>query len=206
MADKYRTIKMGGEGEIVEKKSRFIAHVFHIESEEEAAEYIQAMKKKYYDARHNCHAYVIGPDKEISRFSDDGEPSGTAGKPILEVINGEELTDTLVVVTRYFGGTLLGTGGLIRAYSDAAKVGLSHSDMIWMEKGSRLSIKVAYTEESKVRRYLMNKEYKIEDALYSEEVDIISIIPTPALEKTMAELTDSLAGKVKLEVGDEVWG
>ena len=117
MLEQYRTIYEGGQGEITEKKSRFIATVRLVKTEEEAVKFIEEMKKKYWDATHNCSAYVIGERREIMRCSDDGEPQGTAGKPMLDVLLGEELYNTAVVVTRYFGGTLLGTGGLVRAYS-----------------------------------------------------------------------------------------
>ena len=113
----YKTVYKGGIGEIEEKKSRFIASVEPVNSEEEAVSFFNKKKKEYWDARHNCYAYVIGKKQELQRFSDDGEPSGTAGKPILEVLLGEEIHNALVVVTRYFGGILLGTGGLVRSYS-----------------------------------------------------------------------------------------
>ena len=115
-----------GIGEIIEKKSRFIAHVLNVETEEQAQDYINKLKKKYWDARHNCYAYVIGDKGEIKKFSDDGEPSGTAGKPILDLIESRELTNCLVVVTRYFGGILLGTGGLVRAYQGATIEGFNN--------------------------------------------------------------------------------
>ena len=120
----YKILLEGGEGEIVEKKSRFIATLRPVNSEEEAVSFIEEMKKKYWDARHNCSAFVIGPKAELTRCSDDGEPSGTAGRPMLEVLLGEEVRNVAVVVTRYFGGTLLGTGGLVRAYTQAVKEGL----------------------------------------------------------------------------------
>ena len=117
----YRIVYEGGEGEIIEKKSRFIATVRPIETEEEAIEFIAKMKKKYWDARHNCYAYVAGKNQELQRCSDDGEPNGTAGRPMLDVLLREEIHDAVVVVTRYFGGTLLGTGGLVRAYQKATQ-------------------------------------------------------------------------------------
>ena len=115
----YKTVYRGGMGEIVEKKSRFIAHVAHVESEEEALAFVEKIKKEYWDARHNCHAFTVGIPHETARCSDDGEPAQTAGKPMLDVLIGQKLKNTVVVVTRYFGGTLLGTGGLVRAYSAA---------------------------------------------------------------------------------------
>ena len=125
MADSYKTVYMGGEEEIVEKKSRFIAVLEHVESEDEALAFIEAVKKRHWSARHNCFAYSIGNGANpLLRCSDDGEPQGTAGRPMLEVLCGAELCNTVVVVTRYFGGTLLGTGGLVRAYSQATKAGI----------------------------------------------------------------------------------
>ena len=119
--NEYCAVYEGGQGEIVEKKSRFIATVLPIETEEEALEFIAKMKKKYWDARHNCYAYVIGERQELQRCSDDGEPNGTAGRPMLDVLLHEDIHNTVVVVTRYFGGVLLGTGGLVRAYQKATE-------------------------------------------------------------------------------------
>ena len=127
MNKQVRIVYEGGQGEIVEKKSRFICNVFVVNSEEEALECIEKMKKKYWDARHNCFAYVIGERQQIQRCSDDGEPSGTAGKPMLDVLLGNKLCNAAVVVTRYFGGTLLGTGGLVRAYQKSTLAGLENS-------------------------------------------------------------------------------
>ena len=120
----------GGEGELIEKKSRFIATVKPVDSEDEALEFIAGLKKKYWNATHNCFAFVIGERQEIQRCSDDGEPQGTAGRPMLDVLLGEEVHNVAVVVTRYFGGTLLGTGGLVRAYSRSVQEGLKQSIII----------------------------------------------------------------------------
>ena len=141
MAERVTFIKTGGEGYYEEKKSRFIAAVYSISSEEEAASYIEAARKKYWDARHNCYAFVIGDNNEIMRFSDDGEPSGTAGKPILEVIVGRGIHNCLIVVTRYFGGTLLGTGGLVRAYQKSSLDALCNSSIAVLTKGSRITLR-----------------------------------------------------------------
>ena len=126
----YRVVYEGGEGEITEKKSRFIATVRPVESEEEATTFIAEMKKKYWDARHNCSAFVIGERQELNRCSDDGEPAQTAGRPMLDVLLKEGVTNVAVVVTRYFGGVLLGTGGLVRAYQAATQAGLAASRII----------------------------------------------------------------------------
>ena len=129
-ANGYRVVYEGGEGEIVEKKSRFIATVRPIETEEEAVAFVNEMKKKYWDARHNCSAFVIGSRQEVTRCSDDGEPAQTAGRPMLDVLLREGITNVAVVVTRYFGGVLLGTGGLVRAYQSATQAGLAASKII----------------------------------------------------------------------------
>ena len=131
----YKIIEYGGGGEIVEKKSRFIARVQATESEEEAAAFIEAEKKRYWDARHHCYAYILGEQGQTVRYSDDGEPSGTAGRPILEVLTGSGVRNVTLVVTRYFGGTLLGTGGLVRAYTQAAQAGLAGSRVAVMRYG-----------------------------------------------------------------------
>lgn len=145
MLEEYRTVLGHGESEIVEKKSRFLAEVSHIDTEEEALEFIEKIRKKHYNATHHCYAYVLGERFELQRFSDDGEPGGTAGKPMLDVLTGEGIHDTVVVVTRYFGGTLLGTGGLVRAYSGAAKEGLLASTIITRKYASKLEIRTEYT-------------------------------------------------------------
>lgn len=141
MLEEYRTVLGHGESEIVEKKSRFLAEVSHIDTEEEALEFIEKIRKKHYNATHHCYAYVLGERFELQRFSDDGEPGGTAGKPMIDVLTGEGIHDTVVVVTRYFGGTLLGTGGLVRAYSGAAKEGLLASTIITRKYASKLEIR-----------------------------------------------------------------
>ena len=146
MIDQFRTVYRGGTGEIVEKKSRFIATVRLVESEEEALSCLEALRKKYWDARHNCFVYIIGENQETVRCSDDGEPSGTAGRPMLDVVQGAGLRNVLVVVTRYFGGTLLGTGGLVRAYTAAAKAGVEASEVIEKIPAVQFLVKVTYNQ------------------------------------------------------------
>ena len=143
-ANGYRVVYEGGEGEIVEKKSRFIATVRPVETEEEAVAFINEMKKKYWDARHNCSAFVIGSRQEVTRCSDDGEPAQTAGRPMLDVLLREGITNVAVVVTRYFGGVLLGTGGLVRAYQSATQAGLAASKIIEKCLGKKLIIHTDY--------------------------------------------------------------
>ena len=152
MIENYKTIYKGNEAEIIEKKSRFIATVRLVESEEEALTFLEEMRKKYWNATHNCFAYTIGERQEIVRASDDGEPSGTAGRPMLDVLLGEGLCNTAVVVTRYFGGTLLGTGGLVRAYSAATQAGLAASTIITKQYGTLLEIQTDYNGTGKMLR------------------------------------------------------
>ena len=148
---------MEAEAEIVEKKSRFIATVRPVKTEDEARAFIEEMKKKYWNATHNVFAYQIGERNELQRFSDDGEPQGTAGRPMLDVILGQEVTNILVIVTRYFGGTLLGTGGLVRAYTQAVKEGLSACKIGVMCEGYEMSLKTDYNGVGKVL-YLLGQK------------------------------------------------
>ncbi len=160
MKDVSRTVLVPGVGEVVEKKSRFIGEIFPAETLEEAEERLLAIRKRYYDARHHCFAAVIGvpgTPEEIRRGNDDGEPGGTAGKPMLEVLDGEDLHNTAVVVTRYFGGTLLGTGGLVRAYSAAVKAAIENAAIVTVVSGRKIAFRVSYSDAGKLQ-YLYAKE------------------------------------------------
>lgn len=201
MATEYRTVYTGGEGEIVEKKSRFIATAAPVRSEEEALQIIEQIRKKYWDARHNCYAYVIGERGELERFSDDGEPGGTAGKPILEVIKGEELRNTLIVVTRYFGGTLLGTGGLVRAYSAAAKAGIASSVIITRIPGIKLHITTEYTGLGKIQYILGQRGITTLDSVYTDKVELEVLTAEAEAEAVKAELTEGTNGQAIIETG-----
>ena len=172
MTGEYKIVYQGGEDEVVEKKSRFIATVAPAETEEQALAIIEAMRKKYWDARHNCFAYVIGDRNELARCSDDGEPQGTAGKPMLDVLLGEEIHNAVVVVTRYFGGILLGTGGLVRAYSRAVKGGLASSVIITRIQGIKLEIAADYTGLGKIQYILGQRGIPI---LHSEYTDTVRL-------------------------------
>ena len=191
----YNTIYEGGTDEIVEKKSRFIAQVFPVETEEEVATIFEQMKKKYWDARHNCYAFVLGEASQISRCSDDGEPSGTAGRPILEVINGKKLTNILIVVTRYFGGTLLGTGGLVRAYSQSAQAGIMASKVIRKEVGYRVSIDTDYNGIGKLQYVAMQNNIAILDTQYTDKVQMTLLVPMEQTESLLKEVTEATAGQ-----------
>ena len=149
--EQYKTVLEGGTGEIIEKKSRFIATVRPVRNEEEALAFLEEMRKQYWDARHNCYAYSVGRNREYTRCSDDGEPSGTAGRPMLDVILGEDIYNVAAVVTRYFGGVLLGTGGLVRAYSGSLQEGLKDSTVIEKIHGISMEIITDYTGIGKIK-------------------------------------------------------
>lgn len=194
-----KRIKMGGSGEIIEKKSRFIANVFDVDSEETAVQYINEVKKRYWDARHNCWAYVIGNNSEMQRFSDDGEPSGTAGKPILEVLNSSGIRNCLIVVTRYFGGTLLGTGGLVRAYQAASKMGIDNSSVCEVLEGVRLSVDINYNNVGKMQYICAETGASIIDSAYGENVHMDIVIAKECYNTFLRKIADGFAGTVEPE-------
>lgn len=194
MLESYRTIQANGEALIIEKKSKFIATVCKVETPEEADTYMAQLRKKYYDATHNCFAYQIGEKNEFQKSSDDGEPQGTAGKPILEVLKGEDIKNTLVCVTRYFGGTLLGTGGLVRAYGKAAKEGLLAAGIVEKRRIQLYHLRLPYTLVGKVQYLLSEKQYVIRESIYLEDVTFIVevlISEGDAFEKWMNEQTNA---------------
>ena len=205
MLNQYKTVYSGGEAEIVEKKSRFIATVLPVKSEEEALTFIEAMRKKYWNATHNCFAYVIGEHFQVQRCSDDGEPSGTAGKPMLDVLLGEEIHDVVVVVTRYFGGTLLGTGGLVRAYSGATKEGLLASKVIAKLYGKKYSIQTDYTGLGKIQYILGQRGLTVLDSVYTDKVELEVLLPVEEVKVVLEEITEGTNGQAVLEMKEECY-
>ncbi len=205
MLDRYKTVYSGGVAEIIEKKSRFIATVQPVKSEEEALEFIETMRKKYWNATHNCFAYVIGEHFQVQRCSDDGEPSGTAGKPMLDVLLGEEIHDVVVVVTRYFGGTLLGTGGLVRAYSGATKEGLLASNVITKTYGRKLDIQTDYTGLGKIQYILGQRGLTILNSTYTDKVELEVLVPADEVNALLAEIREGTNGQAGLELQKECY-
>lgn len=191
----YKAVYQGGTGEIVEKKSRFIATVRPVESEEEALEFIAGLKKKYWNATHNCWAFVAGERQELQRCSDDGEPQGTAGRPMLEVLLGEGIHNAAVVVTRYFGGTLLGTGGLVRAYSKAVQEGLRNSVIIEKQQGFLLKMETDYNGIGKIQYLLGQRGLTVTDSEYTDKVKLETLVPEALLEKLKEEITEGTNGR-----------
>ena len=169
----YNTIEKQETSELVEKKSKFIANIFYVSTTQEAEEKLEQIRKKYYDARHNCYAYrVIEDGNIIDRSSDDGEPSGTAGAPMLNILKKENLRNVLVIVTRYFGGILLGTGGLVRAYSQSTQDVIEKSNIILKQEGYVAILEVEYKDLEKLRYFCKKKEIKIIDIKYLENVSV----------------------------------
>ncbi len=201
----YKTVYQGGEGEITEKKSKFIATVRPVKTEEEALAFLEEMKKKYWDARHNCYVYSIGKNREYTRCSDDGEPSGTAGRPMLDVILGEDIYDVAVVVTRYFGGVLLGTGGLVRAYSKAVQEGLGNSTVIEKKYGYSLSVTTDYTGIGKLQYIAGERGLPILDSEYTDKVVLHLMVPSEEREAVEKEIIEGLNGRVKIQKEKELY-
>lgn len=197
--DDYVLLIKGAEAELVEKKSRFIATVRPVASEEEAAAFIEEMKKKYYDARHNCSAFVIGDRGQLTRSSDDEEPSGTAGRPMLEVLLGSGIRNIAAVVTRYFGGTLLGTGGLVRAYSGVLKEALAKCETARQHFGVRMKIKADYNAVGKLQYILAGRGIAIEDSVYAADVEMTVIAPIEVYDRLCKELVEATSGRAEFE-------
>ena len=185
-----------GTGEIEVKKSRFIAHLRSVKTEEEALSFFAETKKQYWDAKHNCTAFVLGEDGRIARCSDDGEPAQTAGRPMLDVLMHSGVRNVACVVTRYFGGVLLGTGGLVKAYSDAVAEALKNSVTGEEIEGIRLPFSVDYTNYGKIQFALEGLGYKIGDAVFAQDVQGAVRIPKEEEERVRTLLTESCCGKI----------
>lgn len=198
MADSVIFFKKGGEGYYEEKKSRFLAAAYRISDEQEALAYIEAARKKYWDARHSCYAYVLGGNNELMRFSDDGEPSGTAGKPILEVLTGRKIHDCIIIVTRYFGGTLLGTGGLVRAYQKASLDAIDNSTLARRTKGSRITVTTDYSGAGKIQYTAAQNGWTVEDIIYAADVSLIIAVPEDMTERVIKEAADITSGRAQI--------
>lgn len=192
----YKTVKKDAFAEIEIKKSKFIAHIAEIKSEDEAETFIKQTRKKYYDATHNCSAYILNSDRGIRHSSDDGEPSGTAGKPILDVISGAGLSDIIVVVTRYFGGTELGTGGLVRAYSGAAAEVLKNAAVVEITEAKLTEFIIDYGLLPKLQHLCMELGIIIYETEYLEKVKISVLITEDNLGRFFKEVTEMTAGAI----------
>lgn len=193
------TIKQSGTYEVIIQKSKFIAHFKRVETEEEAQAFIQATKKEHWNANHNCSAYIIGERNEHQKANDDGEPSGTAGMPMLEVLRKRHLKDTVVVVTRYFGGIKLGGGGLIRAYGGTVSEGLDAIGIVERLPMQQLTLTVDYTWIGKVENELRQSSYLLDDIIYADLVTFHVSVPVEETEEALAWLTDMTNGQGQLQ-------
>lgn len=206
--EEIKVLLGSAEGEITEKKSRFIGQAFEIHSEQEALDIIESVRKKYYDARHNCYAYVLGERHEIQRFSDDKEPQGTAGKPILEVLTGQGYHNTLMVVTRYFGGILLGTGGLIRAYTAASQEALRQAEESGhasaVSKGQQMAVTCDYNLSGKLQYLVNQQEIPLSGIRYAEKVTFDLVVPVDCINSFINKITEASNGASVINQGDSV--
>ncbi|MFA5577518.1 MAG: YigZ family protein [Tissierellaceae bacterium] len=199
----YKTIYKFGQDETIINKSRFIGYAMPVEDEDQAIAFIEKIKSMHRDATHNVYAYVVGQNNNIQRFSDDGEPSGTAGIPVLEVIKKENLRNLVLVVTRYFGGIKLGTGGLIRAYTRGAKIGLEAGIIVDMVLHSKLKVRLDYNLYGKIENYLLSKEYIIDDTLFDEAVNIVLYVRDNQIESFQRDMRDMTSGSAYIQILDE---
>ncbi|SHK05861.1 YigZ family protein [Paramaledivibacter caminithermalis] len=201
----YKTLLQYGEAEEIINKSKFIGYAKPVTNEKQAVEFIEKIKKQHWNATHNVPVYLIGQNNEIQRYSDDGEPSGTAGVPILEMLKKEEIKNIVVVVTRYYGGIKLGTGGLVRAYTSAAKLAIKEAKVVEKVIRNSYLIRIDYTLHGKIQNELMNGEYIIKDTIYDDKVNIYVYCSPDESDKLISKITDISSGKAVIEEKDQVY-
>lgn len=201
----YKTLHEFGMDEIIIEKSTFIGYAKPIKTEEEAIEFVNEIKKKHKDATHNVWAYTVGKTMNIQRYSDDGEPQGTAGIPTLEVIKKEDLRDVAVVVTRYFGGIKLGAGGLVRAYTKGAKIGLEAAKIIEKVMFQEVRVRIDYNQLGRVQNEIMNMNYIIKDTIYADNVEIVVYSRLEDVEKLVSRMTDITSATAENILGEEFY-
>lgn len=201
----YKTVRAENQAEFTERRSRFIGHAKPVKTEEEALAFINEMRSKYWDASHNVYAYCLR-EGNIKRYSDDGEPQGTAGVPVLDVLQKSSVVDAVVVVTRYFGGTLLGAGGLVRAYSHGASIGLAAAEIITMGLCTLCTVLMEYTQYGRVSSLIPETGGVVDHADFGEKVEIYFHIPNEKLPGLRKALTDATSGACRiLEEGEEYY-
>jgi len=201
----YSTVLSSASAEIVIEKSRFIGQSFHVEDLEETENIIKEVKKKYYDATHNCFAYIIGEDMSIAKASDDGEPSSTAGVPMLELLKKLNLTNTLVMATRYFGGIKLGASGLIRAYAKTAKISLEANSIVNKDVFNRIILEIDYSLIGKMQKFLDNNQIIYDAPIFTEKVELNLYAKDEKIEGLQKDLLDITNANCKLVIGDKLY-
>lgn len=202
---RYKTVRKAGDKEIVIKKSRFIGYIRPVETEEDAVQFIEEIKKRHWNATHNCSAYMIGERDEIQKQSDDGEPSGTAGKPILEVIKNQGLKNVAIVVTRYFGGIMLGAGGLIRAYTDGAVAAIEAGEVITQVLHREIYVELDYTWHGKAENELRNRGVRTGETVFADKVTLLCLPLEGECEEFISWMTDMTQGQAVITKGDQVY-
>lgn len=200
----YKTVKNHSVNTLIEKKSKFISTVYPVSTEADALEKLAEIKKQYSDATHNVYAYIID-ENNIFRYSDDGEPSGTAGMPVLDAMRNEGIVDTLIVITRYFGGTLLGTGGLVRAYGASAQLGLKTSQIVTRTLCNRVYIKCDYTLSGKLTHEISKANYILEDTFYDDKVTYVVVCKIADTDKLIKDFTEITCANAEISVIDSCY-
>lgn len=203
MLQRYRTVRKEASQEVVIKRSRFIGYAKPVSSEEEAVAFIEEIKRLHRQATHNCSAYMVGERDQFQKASDDGEPSGTAGKPILEVIKNKGLKNVAVVVTRYFGGIMLGAGGLVRAYTDGAVAGIEAAEEIEYVLHQEVRITLDYTWYGKLENELRNKGTRLGTVDFTDQVSVVCLPEAEQAEKFVEWAIDFTQGKAQIELGEQ---
>lgn len=205
MLPEYKTVLKQATAEFEEKKSRFIADVMPVTGEEQAVEFINEQKARYWNATHNVYAYSINKEALIQRYSDDGEPSGTAGMPALEVIKRMGLQDVVVVVTRYFGGTLLGASGLIRAYSKSAALGLEAAEIVTRKLCAKVNIIIEYTLFGKLQNMLIKNNNIIKDIKYGQDVELCVLVEAGSEDGLIKDIAENSNGRAIADTGEKAY-
>lgn len=205
MRKDYLTVSKEAAAEIEEKKSRFIATVRPVSSEQEAQDFINRLKTKYWDATHNVYAYYICAESTLQKFSDDGEPSGTAGLPVLEAIKKLEVQDVAVVVTRYFGGTLLGASGLVRAYGKSAAVGIEAAGIVRKLLCTEVRVTIDYSMLGRIQAAIASRGYSVKDTVYTDNVSMDVYVPVDEFDFFTALITEESNGRADISTGEKVY-
>lgn len=205
MNNSYNTILKTGYGVYEEKKSRFLGEAIPVSSAKDISSSLDRIRKQYYDARHHCYAWILGEKRDLKKVSDDGEPSGTAGLPILKVMEGAECTNLLIIVTRYFGGTLLGTGGLVRAYTNAARGALINAGIVRMNPGEVLQLTMDYSLFDSVSYYLRSEQIQVRDTAYTDKVVLAIIVPSDRTDDISQHLKSLGAGRIQIGCLGKGW-
>lgn len=202
----YKSVLGLAESEIIEKKSRFLGYMVAVHTEDEVKSLITSIKKKHHQARHSCSAYRIRGQQLTERYNDDGEPGGTAGMPMLEVLRGADLENVLMVSTRYFGGTKLGTGGLVRAYTQSAQSALAQATIIEVRLYTKLMVEVDYALSGKLEYEINHLGLLLEDIIYNEKVVFVVYVATDIYERTLEQLIEITSGNALVTMEDPIYG